>query len=113
MVSREERILELLMRSPAGCNRDDFAKHGGLTHYGDAVLNLKARGYDIDKIPDKDKKGLRVARYIYKGYTGKVETPRIRNETKRNKAIKLALEAQRSGNMELRLFASRIYNILK
>lgn len=113
MMTREDRILNLLMNSPKGCNRDDFSKHEGLTHYGDAVLNLKARGYDIDKLPDRDKKGVRVARYFYKGYSGKVQSPKEKKETKRNQAIKLALEGMNFDNKELRLFASRVYNLLK
>ena len=115
MKQRELLVLKLLKKSPKGCIYKDFNEHvWENVHFGDAVLRLRSEGHKILMLKEYDKKGIERGRYFYLGFDKeKAETPKAVKETKRNKAIQLALEGQKSDNKELRLFASRIYNILK
>ena len=114
MKQRELLVLNLLKKTPRGCTYKEFNKYvWDNVHFGDAVLHLRNTGHNILTLEEYDENGGKRARYFYKGFTGKVETPKKVKETKRARAIKLALEGHRSTNKELKLFASQIYNILK
>jgi hypothetical protein len=112
MKQRDLIILSQLKKTSKGLTCHDFPKG---VHYKDAILHLRQQGHNILMLMEKDKQMDReIGRYFYLGYDKtKVETPKAVKESKRNKAIQLALEGQKSDNKEVRLFASRIYNILK